>query len=76
MTDEQYRSLRQLILDMKVEIESLKLHLRKQDEIATFRHTLVYEWCAPADYKRSVEAEISIPGDTLDEFLARIKDQN
>lgn len=64
MTDEHFRELRQLILDLAVRVESLELHLKKQDEIATHRHGLVYEWCAPARYKAMVETvEIDIPAD-------------
>ncbi len=56
MTDEQYESLRRMILDMKVEIAELKLIIKRQEETAAHRHNLLYEWCAPDDYKDAVDA--------------------
>lgn len=64
MTDEQFRELRQLILDLAGRVEEVELHLKRQDEIATHRHSLVYDWCAPSSYKAMVErVEIDIPAD-------------
>ena len=64
MTDEQFRELRQLLLDLAVRVEALELHLKRQDDIATHRQNLLYEWCAPAAYKAFVDtAEIDIPDD-------------
>lgn len=73
MTDEQYESLRRHILDLKVEVAELKLMLKKQNETATERFMLVYDWCAPTDYKQSVETTVSDPAETLSDFLDRIK---
>jgi hypothetical protein len=59
MTDEQYESLRQHILDVKVEVEAMKLQLRqilKNQEQAAVRDV------PPADYLNAVEA-IDIPDD-------------
>lgn len=73
MTDEQFRDLRQLLLDLAVRVEALELHLKRQDDIATHRHSLIYEWCAPADYRAAAEmVEIDIPDD-LKKFFS---DQN
>ena len=70
MTDDQYESLRTLILDLAVRIEALELHLARQDAAADLRHALVYEWCAPASYKAMAEAvSIDIPDD-LRKFFA------
>lgn len=55
MTDEHYESLRRHILDLKVEIEELKLMLKKQNEIADHRFSLLYDWCAPAELKEEIE---------------------
>lgn len=64
MTDDQFRVLQRLLLDLAVRVEALELHLKRQDEIATHRHSLVYDWCAPASYKAMVErVEIDIPAD-------------
>lgn len=64
MTDEQFRELRQLLFDLAVRVESLELHLKRQDEIATHRQNLIYDWCAPARYKAMVDTvEIDIPED-------------
>lgn len=73
MTDEHYESLRRCILDLKVEVAELKLMLKKQNEIADHRFSLLYEWCAPADYKQAVESDISFPEEPLDAFLARAR---
>lgn len=59
MTDEQYESLRSHILDVKVEVEAIKLQLRqilKKQEQAGTRDT------PPADYLDTVEA-IELPDD-------------
>jgi hypothetical protein len=64
MTDEQYRELRQLLLNLAVRVEELELHLKQQDQIATHRQNLIYEWCAPLDLKNSMlTTEIDIPDD-------------
>lgn len=73
MTDDQHESLRRHILDLKAEVQELKLMLKKQNEIANERFALLYEWCAPAEYKADVETDVSSPGETLDEFLNRIR---
>lgn len=73
MTDEQFSELRRYILDLKVEIEVLKLALKKQNETSDHRFALLYEWCAPAAYKQALESDVSAPGQTLDEFLASLK---
>jgi hypothetical protein len=73
MTDEQFRELRQLILNLAVRVEALELHLKRQDELSEHRFDLVYEWCAPADYKGAVDSVgMDIPND-LRKFLP---DQN
>lgn len=59
MTDEQYESLRQHILDVKVEVEALKLVVRqilKNQEQAAVRDV------PTADYLNAVEA-IDMPED-------------
>ena len=64
MTDEQFRELRQLLLDLTVRVSELELHLKRQDDIATHRQNLIYEWCAPPRYKAVVDmAQIDIPDD-------------
>lgn len=73
MTDDQYESLRRHILDLKTEVQELKLMIKRQNEIAEHRFSLLYEWCAPAEYKSDVETDVSSPGETLDEFLNRIR---
>lgn len=73
MTDEQYESLRRHILDLKVEVAELKLMLKQQNQIADHRHTLMYAWCAPEEYKQDLETELSLPGEQLDDFLSRLK---
>lgn len=73
MTDEQYESLRRHILDLKVEVQELKLTLKRQNEIADHRFSLLYEWCAPDDYRQAVESEVSVPGESLDDFLNRLR---
>jgi hypothetical protein len=71
MTTEQYEHLRQLILDMKVQLSSLERRLQKAEEIATVRHQLIYQWCAPASYKAQVDAvAINIPDDLRKFFPA------
>lgn len=72
MTNEQYESLRRYILDLKVEVQELKLMLKKQNEVADHRHNLMYAWCAPADYQQALESDLSGPGQTLDEFLSKL----
>lgn len=72
MTDEQYESLRKHILDLSVKVEELKLMLKQQNETADYRFSLLYEWCAPADYKRSAETEVSSRGQSLDAFLSSL----
>lgn len=68
MTDDQYESLRRHILNLSVEVQEMKLELKRQNEMADHRFSLLYEWCAPADYKAALEAEalptqIDIPPD-------------
>lgn len=64
MTDEHYESLRRHILDLKVEISELKLMIKKQNEIADYRFSLLYEWCAPSAYKAMTEStSTGIPAD-------------
>lgn len=53
-----------MLLEMNLRISHLELHLKRQDDIATHRQNLIYQWCAPAAYKSFVEtAEIDIPDD-------------
>lgn len=73
MTDEQYESLRRHILDLKTEVAELKLMLNKQNEAATERFMLLYEWSAPAEYKQSIETSVSDPGEPLSNFLDRLR---
>lgn len=73
MTDEQFKQLRTLITMISDRVDQIEMHLRRQDQIATHRHNLVYAWCAPADYKQAVEGEMSFPDEPLEEFLNRIK---
>lgn len=73
MTDEQFKQLRTLITMISDRVDQIEMHLRRQDETAKHRHSLVYEWCAPADYKQAVDGEISLPDEPLEEFLNRIK---
>lgn len=50
MTDEQFQELRQMILNLAVEIESIKLHLKKQDRDADARQSgLVNSFSAALD---------------------------
>ncbi|MEK1888534.1 MAG: hypothetical protein AAAB35_13400 [Phyllobacterium sp.] len=66
MTDEQFRELKQMLLTLSMRVEELELHMKRQDEIADLRHSQVYRWCAPYDYKMQVEhlpEPISIPVD-------------
>ena len=73
MTDEQFRELRQLILNLAVRVEALELHLKRQDDLADHRFNLAAEWCAPSEYKAIMnQVEIDIPAD-LKKFLP---DQN
>lgn len=77
MTDEQYESLRQLLLNLAVRVEELELHLKRQDEIATHRQNLLYEWCAPLEYKNAVESmEIATSIDVPDDLRKFFPDQN
>lgn len=73
MTDEHYESLRRHIFDLKAEVQELKLMIKKQNETATQRFMLLYEWCAPAEYKQDVETEVSAPSEPLEEFLDRLR---
>lgn len=73
MTDEQYESLRRHILDLKVENAELKLMLKKQAALADHRFALLYAWCAPDDYKEDIETDLSAPGESLEEFLDRLR---
>jgi len=73
MTNEQYESLRSHILELKAEMEALKLKVDKQSETATERFMLLYEWCAPAEYKQSISTTVSDPSEPLADFLNRIK---
>ncbi|MBN9074307.1 MAG: hypothetical protein J0H34_22445 [Rhizobiales bacterium] len=64
MTDEQFRELRQLLLDLQVRVSELEMHLKRQDEIASHRQSLIFEWCAPLKYKNAMlTTEIDIPDD-------------
>ncbi|MCO5085143.1 MAG: hypothetical protein M9939_26680 [Mesorhizobium sp.] len=73
MTDDQFRELRQLILNLAIRVEAIELHLKRQDELSEHRFGLIYEWCAPASYKAKVDSvEIDVPDD-LRRFLP---DQN
>ncbi|NTS31280.1 hypothetical protein HQ945_08430 [Phyllobacterium sp. BT25] len=68
MTAEQFRELKQLILNLAVRVEAIELHLRRQDEIADHRHSQLYQWCAPDNYKIKVERiagtlDVGIPDD-------------
>lgn len=64
MTDEQYQELRQLLLNLAVRVEELELHLKRQDEIASHRQNLLFEWCAPLKLKNAMlTTEIEIPDD-------------
>lgn len=66
MTDDQFHELKQLILNLSVRVEALELHLNRQDEIADHRHSQIYRWCAPYEYKMKVERlpdEVDVPGD-------------
>lgn len=76
MSDE-IRELRLLILDLSVRLEALELHLRRQDEIADHRHSQLYRWCAPDNYKIKVERiadtlDVGIPKD-LRKFFPRTR---
>jgi hypothetical protein len=72
MTDEQFRELRNYILDLKVEIAELKLALKKQNEMADHRFSLLYDWCAPSGYKMAVDSVHSEPDQSLEDFLAKL----
>jgi hypothetical protein len=89
MTDEQFKALERLlrrmrsdVLELTCRVGELELHLRRQDEIASHRAQLVYEWCAPRAYKDAVQsisgiAETEMPDDlkaAIDE-LSRKKPQ-
>ena len=56
MTDEQFKQLRSLITMISDRVDQIEMHLRRQDETAAHRHSLLYEWCAPAEYKAAVDA--------------------
>lgn len=43
MIDDQFRELRTLIQNLAVEIERIKLQLKKQDEMSATRHSAVME---------------------------------
>ena len=73
MTDDQYESLRRHILDLKTEVQELKLMIKRQNEIAEHRFALLYQWCAPEEYKQDIETDLSAPGEPLEEFLGRLK---
>jgi len=73
MTDEQFKQLRSLIMMISDRVDQIEMHLRRQDEIASHRQNLIYEWCAPADYKQVAESDMSLPNEPLEEFLARSK---
>lgn len=73
MTDDQYESLRRHILDLKTEVQELKLMIKKQNELADHRFALLYQWCAPEEYKQDIETDLSAPGEPLEEFLDRLK---
>jgi hypothetical protein len=70
MTEEQFKQLRSMITMISDRVDQIEMHLRRQDEIANHRFNLVYQWCAPAQYKAIVDAtSIDIPED-LKSFLA------
>lgn len=73
MTDEQFNQLRSLIMMISDRVDQLEMHLRRQDEAAEHRFSLVYDWCAPGDYKQAVEGNISLPQEQLVEFLSRAR---
>jgi len=72
MTDEQFRELKQLILKLSTRVEELELHLKRQDEIADHRHSQIYHWCAPYEYRVQVEhlpEPTDVPADLRPFFL-------
>ena len=73
MTDEQFRELHQLLLDLRMRVAELELHLRRQDEIASHRQNLIYEWCAPPNDPQAVERNHSLPPEPREDFLPSAK---
>lgn len=73
MNDDQYRELKRMIAELGMRVEEMRLDAKRREKLADHRFSLLYEWCAPADYKTAVSATTSDEGETLDAFLDRIK---
>lgn len=56
MSDEQFRALRQLILELRMEISSLKLSLKARQELEDERFRMIFEalYENPEDQKAEV----------------------
>ena len=55
------------VRDLAIRVEELHLRMKRMEETQTHRHALLYEWCAPVDYKAMLDRpppeEIDVPDD-------------
>lgn len=66
MDDAQFRKLTGMIRDLSIQVSELKLQIKRMEDIQTHRHALLYDWCAPANYKAMIDEPprpIDVPAD-------------
>nr|BAT26055.1 hypothetical protein [Aureimonas altamirensis] len=70
------REVNQRVLDLTLRVMEVEMRQKREAELATTRHTAVFEWVAPDSWKQSIDAldytEIETPRD-IHAILAQAK---